>query len=129
MRELLSEEGSIYLHLDNKMAFVMKIVMDEIFGENNCREMCIRDRLSLYMQAYGIKCYVPRNFTRKSNRSAYVLSIEEIQSLFLEIDSYQPVSYTHLDVYKRQSQGKQRTGGQRTEAYGEATESVTANHK
>ena len=47
-------------------------------------------QLSLYMQAYGIKCYVPRNFTRKSNRSAYVLSIEEIQSLFLEIDSYQP---------------------------------------
>ena len=26
-------------------------------------------QLSLYMQAYGIKCYVPRNFTRKSNRS------------------------------------------------------------
>ena len=23
-------------------------------------------QLSLYMQAYGIKCYVPRNFTRKS---------------------------------------------------------------
>ena len=47
-------------------------------------------QLSLYMQAYGIKCYVPRNFTRKSSRIAYVLSIEEIQSLFLEIDSYQP---------------------------------------
>lgn len=40
-------------------------------------------QLSLYMQAYGIKCYIPRNFTRKSNRSAYVLSIEEIQSLFV----------------------------------------------
>lgn len=30
---------------------------------------------------------------------------------------------------QRSSQGKQRTGGKRTEAYGEATESVAANHK
>lgn len=56
-------------------------------------------QLSLYMQAYGIKCYVPRNFTRKSNRSAYVLSIEEIQSLFLEIDSYQPT--INAEVFHR----------------------------
>lgn len=46
MRELLSEEGSIYLHLDNKMAFVMKIVMDEIFGENNCRAFITRKKCS-----------------------------------------------------------------------------------
>ena len=56
-------------------------------------------QLSLYMQAYGIKCYIPRNFTRKSNRSAYVLSIEEIQSLFLEIDSYQPT--INAEVFHR----------------------------
>ena len=56
-------------------------------------------QLSLYMQAYGIKCYVPRNFTRKSSRIAYVLSIEEIQSLFLEIDSYQPA--INAEVFHR----------------------------
>jgi len=33
--ELLSEDGSIYLHLDEEYAFSVKIIMDEIFGENN----------------------------------------------------------------------------------------------
>lgn len=46
MRELLSENGSIYLHLDNKMAFTMKIIMDEIFGENNCRAFITRKKCS-----------------------------------------------------------------------------------
>ena len=46
MRELLSETGSIYLHLDNKMAFNMKIIMDEIFGENNCRAFITRKKCS-----------------------------------------------------------------------------------
>jgi len=46
LRELLSEEGSIYLHLDNKMAFTMKLVMDEIFGEDNCRAFITRKKCS-----------------------------------------------------------------------------------
>lgn len=32
LRELLSDRGSIYVHLDENMAFPMKIVMDEVFG-------------------------------------------------------------------------------------------------
>lgn len=46
MWELLSDEGSIYLHLDNKMAFTMKLVMDEIFGEDNCRAFITRKKCS-----------------------------------------------------------------------------------
>ena len=46
LRELLSKTGSIYLHLDNKMAFNMKIIMDEIFGENNCRAFITRKKCS-----------------------------------------------------------------------------------
>ena len=46
MRELLSDDGSIYLHLDNKMAFTMKMIMDEIFGENNCRAFITRKKCS-----------------------------------------------------------------------------------
>lgn len=33
MRKLLTDDGSIYLHLDNKMVFAMKLIMDELFGE------------------------------------------------------------------------------------------------
>ena len=46
MRELLSEKGSIYLHLDATMAFVMKLVMDEISGEENCRAFITRRKCS-----------------------------------------------------------------------------------
>lgn len=46
LRELLSDEGSIYLHLDNKMAFTMKLIMDEIFGEDNCRAFITRKKCS-----------------------------------------------------------------------------------
>ncbi len=46
LRELLSEDGSIYLHLDSKMAFTMKLVMDELFGEDNCRAFITRKKCS-----------------------------------------------------------------------------------
>lgn len=46
IRELLTDDGSIYLHLDNKMAFTMKLIMDEIFGESNCRAFITRKKCS-----------------------------------------------------------------------------------
>ncbi len=46
LKELLAYDGSIYLHLDNNMAFTMKIIMDEIFGENNCRAFITRKKCS-----------------------------------------------------------------------------------
>ncbi len=35
LRELLSEDGSIYLHLDWRMAHYLKVIMDEVFGAEN----------------------------------------------------------------------------------------------
>lgn len=46
MRELLADNGSIYLHLDSKMAFTMKLIMDELFGEDNCRAFITRKKCS-----------------------------------------------------------------------------------
>ena len=46
MRELLSDSGSIYLHLDGNMAFTMKLIMDEVFGERNCRAFITRKKCS-----------------------------------------------------------------------------------
>ena len=37
LRELLTEDGAIYIHLDWKKAHYVKMVMDEIFGEHNFR--------------------------------------------------------------------------------------------
>lgn len=63
LRELLSSKGSIYLHLDGKMAFTMKIIMDEIFGENNCRAIITRKKCST------------KNYTKKTygNVSDYIM--------------------------------------------------------
>jgi len=53
-RELLSDVGSIYLHIDYKIGHYIKIIMDEIFGINNFRNDITR-----------IKCN-PKNFKRKA---------------------------------------------------------------
>lgn len=32
-RELLTDDGSIFVHLDNKMVHYIKVIMDEVFGK------------------------------------------------------------------------------------------------
>jgi site-specific DNA-methyltransferase (adenine-specific)/adenine-specific DNA-methyltransferase len=43
MRELLSENGSIYVHLDEKRAHYIKLILDEVFGSSNFRREIIWD--------------------------------------------------------------------------------------
>ncbi len=54
MKELLSDNGSIYLHIDYKIWHYIKIIMDEIFWIENFRNDITR-----------IKCN-PKNFKRKA---------------------------------------------------------------
>ena len=63
MRELLADDGSIYVHLDDRMVFHVKVMMDEIFGAENFRNLITRQ-----------KCH-PKNYTRNSygNVSDYIL--------------------------------------------------------
>ena len=53
LKMLLSDKGSIYLHIDYKIGHYVKIVMDEIFGIENFRNDITR-----------VKCN-PKNFARK----------------------------------------------------------------
>lgn len=41
IRELLADDGSVYLHLDQKKAHYAKVVLDEVFGEHNFRNEII----------------------------------------------------------------------------------------
>lgn len=63
LKELLAEDGSIYIHLDENMAFHAKVIMDEIFGRNNFRNFITRKKCN------------PKNYTRKTygNVSDYIL--------------------------------------------------------
>ena len=54
LRELLSERGSIYLHIDYKIGHYVKLIMDEVFGRDKFRNDITR-----------IKCN-PKNFSRKA---------------------------------------------------------------
>ena len=63
LRNLLTEDGSIYVHLDDKMVFYIKIVMDEIFGIENFRNCITRKKCN------------PKNYTRRQygNIADYIL--------------------------------------------------------
>ena len=52
LRELLSEDGSIYVHLDQRMVHYVRVLMDEIFGKRNFRNFITRQ-----------KCH-PKGYTR-----------------------------------------------------------------
>ncbi|MCK4322332.1 site-specific DNA-methyltransferase, partial [candidate division WOR-3 bacterium] len=46
MRELIAEDGSIYVHLDWHVGHYVKVMMDEIFGYNNFRNEIVWQKLS-----------------------------------------------------------------------------------
>ena len=48
IRELLSDDGSVYVHLDTKKSHYIKVVLDEIFGESNFRNEIIWKRQSAH---------------------------------------------------------------------------------
>ena len=54
MKELLSDEGSIYLHIDTKVGHYVKIIMDEVFGEENFKNDITRIKSN------------PKNFSRSA---------------------------------------------------------------
>lgn len=54
LREILADDGSIYVHIDSKMGHYVKILMDEVFGEGRFINNITR-----------VKCN-PKNFPRKA---------------------------------------------------------------
>ena len=57
IRDIMSEEGSIYLHLDWHIGHYAKILMDEVFGEENF--------INEIIWCYTGPSQTTRNFTRK----------------------------------------------------------------
>lgn len=63
LHRLLADDGSLYLHIDERMVFHVKLVLDEIFGASNYRNCITRKKCN------------PKNYTRKSygNVADYIL--------------------------------------------------------
>ncbi|MBD3284778.1 site-specific DNA-methyltransferase [candidate division WOR-3 bacterium] len=116
LRELLADDGTIYVHIDYKIGHYVKVMMDEVFGKNHFINDITR-----------IKCN-PKNFPRKgygnikdmilfySKSSEYVLNEprvkmtdEDIIRLFPKIDKYGR-RYTTTPVHAPGETRNGRTG-------------------
>ena len=63
LRQLMADNGSLYLHLDSRMIAHFRIILDEIFGKINFRNCITRKKSN------------PKNYTKKNygNISDYIL--------------------------------------------------------
>jgi adenine-specific DNA-methyltransferase len=63
IHRLLADDGSLYLHLDERMIFHFRVILDEIFGAKNFRNCITRKKCN------------PKNYTRKTygNVADYIL--------------------------------------------------------
>lgn len=95
MRELLSEKGSLYVHIDQKMGHYLKIILDEIFGINNFRNDISRIKSNpknFSRRAFGnekdiVLFYVKDVAKNIFNNITQPLSDDEKVSMFKKIDS------------------------------------------
>ena len=70
IHRILADDGSLYLHLDERMAFHFRVILDEIFGEQNYRNCITRKKCN------------PKNYTRKTygNVADYILFYSKTDS-------------------------------------------------
>ncbi|HII3689508.1 TPA: site-specific DNA-methyltransferase [Pasteurella multocida] len=95
MRELLSEKGSIYVHIDTKMGQYLKIILDEVFGMNNFRNDISRIKSNpknFSRRAFGnekdiVLFYVKNTSKNIFNNITQSLSEDEKISMFHKIDT------------------------------------------
>ena len=118
IRELLSEKGSVYVHIDCKVGHYIKVIMDEIFG----RDHFINDLTR-------IKCN-PKNFERKgygntkdmilfySKTSKYIwhlqtskYDVDDVARLFKKVDQ-DGRRYTTVPVHAPGETKNGKTGGE-----------------
>jgi hypothetical protein len=63
LRELLSDDGSIFVHLDSKKGHYVKVLMDEVSGERNFRNEIV---LHYYNKMHGnVKRFASNHFRGK----------------------------------------------------------------
>jgi DNA modification methylase len=107
IRELLADDGSIYLHLDQKKAHYAKLVLDEVFGEHNYVNEIVWKRLSAHNDAHK---YGPIHDTILfySKSSDYVwnqqfgpVSADYIEQFFDQVDEKTGRRYARGDLTAR----------------------------
>jgi len=126
MRDLLAEDGSIYVHCDWRVAGYMRLILDEIFGKNNfCREIIwhlkgvsgykalvnsfVRGHESIFYYSKGEspifnKKFLPydekqlKRFTKKDEDGRLYKPITKIKRIYLDEAKGVPISDVWSDI-------------------------------
>ena len=94
MRKLLSDEGTLYFHIDLKIGHYIKIILDEIFGTENYMNDITRVKSNpknFSRKAYGNEKDVIYVYSKKAKNNIFnnvkePLDITDIERLFKKID-------------------------------------------
>lgn len=95
MRELLSDEGSIYVHLDWHVSHYVKIALDEIFGKDNLRN-------EIVWSYFGFKRSTSRKFPQKHD---LIFSYTKSDAYFWKTQ-YKPHSPEYLKRFRPDETGR-----------------------
>jgi len=83
MRELLSDKGSIYVHIDWHVGHYVKIIMDEIFGKDNF----INEIVWSYKGGTSTERYFPRKhdiILRYGKTTSYIGNLNDVREPYSE---------------------------------------------
>ena len=97
MRELLSDNGCIYVHLDWRVGHYVKIIMDEIFGKEN-----FRNEIVWYYSGGGAS---RQQFARKhddilfySKTNSWTFNVDEIRQEYKWVNGQKRADGTERDL-------------------------------
>lgn len=99
IRELLSADGSVYAHLDQRMSAYVRVLMDEVFGKENF----VNEIIWQYDGPQGpskIKFSTKHDTIIRYAKSNDVFA--SVEGLYVEI----PIAKENLKKYKKDEQGK-----------------------
>ena len=126
LHRVLKDTGSIYLHCDPTASHYLKLMMDAVFGQDNCRNEIIWKRTSAYNSATR---YGPNHdtifFYSKSRRYTWNQAFQ----IYDESNSQMPTQSTWTDIPPIGTQAKERLGypTQKPEALLERIVSASSN--
>ncbi|CAG1021328.1 Modification methylase DpnIIB [Methylococcales bacterium] len=117
-KELLSEDGSIFVHLDWKKAHYIKLVLDEIFSENDLRREIIWSKGNLFGYAASAE-----NFVHSHDTILYYAK-NSSQVLFNKLYQSYPEEYIKERFKHEDSKGLYRLQGKNQKQYLEDSKGV-----
>lgn len=115
IKSIMSEEASIYVHLDYHIGHYVKILMDEIFGEDNFQNEIVWKKTNAH------------NFKTKGFVNAYdsIFLYAKDNSGYIFNDQYGEMSQEQLSRYKKDKDGRYFTGQDLTFTGNSATRKFT----